>query len=95
MCAVFDRTVEQLSPEECDLLLRLSCFAEPFTLEAAEQVWATASSETRTPAIELLARLVNRSLVALAGSPGPGRSAFRMIEPFRQYANRRLMHVRA
>jgi predicted ATPase/DNA-binding winged helix-turn-helix (wHTH) protein len=93
MCALFERSVEPLSPDECELLRRLSWFTEPFTLEAAERVWATAPSHTRIAAIEVMAGLVNRSLVALVRSPGPGPSMFRMIEPLRQYANRRLIHA--
>ena len=77
-----------LLPEEARLLLRrLAVFAGGFTLEAAEQI---CSGEPLSPraVLDLLARLVDRSLVIVDQQQEEER--YRMLETIRQYARAQL-----
>ncbi len=68
-----------LQPEEKTLLHRLSVFAGSFSLEACEAV-CTDDIVKREDALDLLASLVDKSLVAFEGN------RYRMLETMRQYA---------
>jgi predicted ATPase len=83
--ALIDFSHDLLSPPERALLRRLAVFAGPFELAAAEEVCAGGEVPAED-VIDLLARLVDRSLV-LFDRPG-GR--YRLLETIRAYAQERL-----
>jgi non-specific serine/threonine protein kinase len=82
-----DWSYELLSEQEQNLFGRLSVFAGGFTLEAAQAVW-TGEDLGEEDVLELLSRLVEKSLVIVTGEEGVPR--YRMLEPVRQYAQERL-----
>jgi predicted ATPase/class 3 adenylate cyclase/DNA-binding CsgD family transcriptional regulator len=73
---------ELLDEAERTLFRRLSVFAAPFGLEAAEAV-ASDDALDRLEVFELLARLVDKSLVVHAGD------RYRLLETLRQFAQDR------
>lgn len=86
--AAIDWSYDLLSPKEQVLLARLAVFSGSFTLEAAEAI----SSDSELPAVEvfdLLARLVDRSLVHVIGTGSVGHR-YALLEVIRQYARRKL-----
>ena len=85
--AAIDWSYALLSADEQRLLDRLSVFSGGFTLEAAEATCATAADETAA-VLDVLARLVDRSLVAMREAGGSARYA--LLETVRQYAADRL-----
>lgn len=74
-----------LDDSERELFRRLSVFAGGCTMEAIESVCAAGAG--LTPAIDLLGRLVDKSLVILDASSG----RYRMLETIREYAQERLV----
>ncbi|MBV9547862.1 MAG: hypothetical protein JOY61_26100 [Chloroflexi bacterium] len=78
-----------LTDAERRLLEWLSIFAGGWTLEAAEAVCAGDGIDAEH-VLELLARLVDKSLVVSAG-PADGPVWRRLLEPLRQYAWERLV----
>jgi predicted ATPase/DNA-binding SARP family transcriptional activator/DNA-binding CsgD family transcriptional regulator len=82
-----DWSYELLSKPEQKLFGRLSVFAGGFTLEAAQAVWTGEGLEDED-ILELLSRLVEKSLVMVTGEEGILR--YRMLEPVRQYGQERL-----
>ncbi|MFN8516764.1 MAG: tetratricopeptide repeat protein [Chloroflexia bacterium] len=85
--AALDWSHDLLSAGERALLRRLAAFAGGWTLSAAEAVGA--SDEVPTVAVlELLASLVDKSLVVADDEGGEAR--YRFLEPIRQYAAERL-----
>jgi predicted ATPase len=88
MRAAIDWSYELLSNSERTLLQRLSVFIGGWTLEAAEGVCG-AETLSREDVMNLLGRLVDRSLVL--SEPGPGVTArYRLLETVREYAAERL-----
>jgi predicted ATPase/DNA-binding SARP family transcriptional activator len=85
--AVIDWSYEMLSEEERLLLQRLSVFAGGFSLEAAERVCADGRI-ARAEVLELLAMLVDRSLVTMQEVEEVAR--YRLLETVRQYGAERL-----
>src|SRR5215207_325509 len=85
---------ELLSEPEKDLFGRLSVFAGGWTLEAAEEVCqdcgAADGAAGRDNVLDLLSRLVDKSLVVAEASSGDGGVRYRMLEPVRQYGEERL-----
>ncbi|GAA0925045.1 BTAD domain-containing putative transcriptional regulator [Nonomuraea longicatena] len=82
--AVIDWSWDLLTPRERVLLSRLAIFGEGFTLEAAEAVCSGPDlPEADVP--DLLARLVDRSLVAVVEGP-----RYRLLESVAEYGLRRL-----
>jgi len=82
-----DWSYELLSGPEQKLFGRLSVFAGGFTLEATEVVGSGEGLEDED-ILELLSRLVEKSLIMVTGEEGVPR--YRMLEPVRQYAQERL-----
>ena len=82
-----DWSYELLEEEERELFGRLSVFAGGFTLEAAEAVCAGEGVESEH-VLDLLSRLVEKSLVVVTERGGEGR--YRLLEKVRQYASEKL-----
>jgi predicted ATPase/class 3 adenylate cyclase len=85
--ATIDWSYDLLSEYERALFRRLAVFSGGWTLEAAEQVGTATGSEWDT--LDLLARLVDKSLVNMYESAGETR--YRMLETTRQYALEKLV----
>src|SRR6185437_960290 len=86
--ATLDWSYDLLGEMERVLLRRLSVFAGGWTLEAAETVCAGEGILPR-PVLDLLAGLVNKSLVQLEeGRTGP---RYRLLETVRQYGREKLV----
>jgi predicted ATPase/DNA-binding SARP family transcriptional activator len=81
--ATIDWSHDLLTGEERVLYRRLAVFAGGFTLHAAEEVCA-GGAIARRRLVELLARLVEKSLVVADGE------RFRLLDTVRQYAAERL-----
>jgi predicted ATPase/class 3 adenylate cyclase len=76
-----------LDPEERTLFARLSIFAGTFDLAAVEEVCSGSGIE-RGEIVDLLARLVDKSLVSVVHLAGGSR--YRLLETLRDYARNRL-----
>ncbi len=93
--ALIDWSYDLLSKPERVLLRRLSIFAGGWTLEAAEDVCAdddiveASRVLARNDILDLLTRLVDKSLVALEEQAAETR--YRMLETIRQYAGEKLL----
>jgi predicted ATPase/DNA-binding CsgD family transcriptional regulator len=100
LAALVDWSHDLLSPEEQILFRRLSVFAGGWTLEAVEAVCEGGASDLTEPArltthnslLDLLAGLVDKSLVLAEeqGSPGCRAVRYRMLETIREYSSERL-----
>jgi predicted ATPase/DNA-binding CsgD family transcriptional regulator len=86
LASTIDWTYGLLAPGEQALLRRLSVFASPFTLAAAQSVAGFPPVETGV-VTEGLARLAEHSLVLV--SPG-GETRYRVLESIRQYGRERM-----
>jgi predicted ATPase/DNA-binding SARP family transcriptional activator/DNA-binding CsgD family transcriptional regulator len=88
--ATLEWSHELLGEPERKLFRRLSVFAGGLTLEAAEAVGAGDRIEQRD-VLDLLSKLVDKSLVVTEASPGEeGALRHRILEPIRQYGRERL-----
>jgi len=85
--ASVDWSYNLLGEDERALLRRLSVFVGSFTLDAAEQVCSAEGSD-RQQVLELLSRLVDRSLVQVEEAAAEAR--YRLLETIRQYGRDRL-----
>jgi len=85
--ATMDWSYSLLSERERILFRRLSVFAGGFTLEAAEAV-CTDEGIDKGEILDVLARLVDKSLVVVEAHGGEG--SYRLLETIRQYALERL-----
>ena len=86
--ATLEWSHELLGEPERKLFRRLSVFAGGLTLEAAEAVGAGDGIEQHD-VLDLLSKLVDKSLVVAEASPGEeGALRYRMLEPIRQYGQR-------
>jgi predicted ATPase/DNA-binding SARP family transcriptional activator len=81
--ATIEWSHDLLTGEERVLFRRLAVFAGGFTLEAAEEVCA-GGAIARRQIVDLVARLVDKSLVSATGR------RFRLLDTIRQYAAERL-----
>ncbi|GAB2583968.1 BTAD domain-containing putative transcriptional regulator [Streptomyces capparidis] len=85
--AVIDWSWRLLSGPERVVLRRLGVHVDGFTLEAAEEV----AAEDGVDVVDVLARLVDRSLVAAEpAAPGGGGVRYRLLESVRAYCLERL-----
>ena len=92
--ATLDWSHDLLSEPERRLFRRLSVFAGGWTLEAAEEVCPGEGIE-RAEVMDLLSRLVDKSLVLAEASPGTeAELRYRILEPIRQYGEERLQESR-
>jgi predicted ATPase/DNA-binding SARP family transcriptional activator len=89
--AAMDWSYDLLSDPERGLLRRLSVFAGGFTLEAVEAV-CTGGGIEQSDVLDLLARLVDKSLIAVDQSK---KTRYRLLETIRQYARERLVETDA
>ncbi|MEU6734001.1 BTAD domain-containing putative transcriptional regulator [Streptomyces physcomitrii] len=85
--ATIDWSWSLLSPQEQVVLRRLAVHAEGCALSAAEELSA-GGGVPRAEVVDILARLVDRSLVVR--SEGPTAARFRLLESVWVYAQRRL-----
>ena len=90
--ATVDWSYDLLSDSERQLLRRLSVFAGGWTMEAAEEVTSGNGSE-REDVLDLLSRLVDKSLVNVDSEIDEGRR-YHFLETVRQYARERLLAIR-
>jgi predicted ATPase/class 3 adenylate cyclase len=88
--AAMDWSFDMLGEAEQALLPRLSAFAGSFSLEAAEAV-ATGGAVDRDEVIDLLARLIDKSL--LMPEEASTEARYRMLETIRDYAQERLVEA--
>ncbi len=89
MRATLQWSHDLLSEDERILFARLSVFAGGWTLAAAEAVGAGDDIE-REDVLDLVSRLVGRSLVMAEAPSGGGAARYGMLEPIRQYAREKL-----
>jgi non-specific serine/threonine protein kinase len=89
MRATLEWSHELLSEPERELFRRLSVFAGGWTLEAAEEV-CPGGTVGRDGVLDLLSRLIDKSLVVAEARPATGALRYRMLEPIRQYGLERL-----
>ena len=88
--ATMDWSHDLLSEDERVLLSRLSVFAGGFTLDAAEAV----AGEPEMDVLDLLTRLVDKSLVVVEEAPSPeggGEARYHLLQTIRQYGRERLI----
>ena len=86
--ATIDWSHELLTESERILLRRLSVFAGGFTLDAAESVCS--EGMRRSEILDLLGRLVDKSLVIVDEASATGRTRYRLLETIRDYALEKL-----
>ena len=86
--AAFDWSYDLLGNAERPLFNRLSVFPGSFTLDTAETVCAGDSVEV-AQILDLLSRLLDRSLIAVEEKPG-GSIRYRLLESMREYGQERL-----
>ena len=85
--SVVDWSYDLLDEEEAAVFSRLAVFAARFDLDAAEQVVSGAGID-RIRVADVVARLVDRSMLTRVRGGGPGR--YRMLDTLRRYALSRL-----
>jgi non-specific serine/threonine protein kinase len=85
--AALQWSYEHLTPEEQDLLRRVSVFAGGWTLEAAQATCGSGGGEIDL--LDRLGRLVDKSLVTVEHR-ADGAARYAMLETVRQYAQERL-----
>lgn len=94
MRAALDWSYDLLEEPEKRLFRRLSVFAGGWTLEAAEAVGADGGGggerAAEPPVLDLIFRLVSKSLITADAPPGGEPARYRMLEPVRQYAREKL-----
>ena len=87
--ATIDWSYDLLTEPERILLRRLAVFAGGFTLEAAESVCNEGMK--RSDILDLLGRLVDKSLVIVDEISKVSETRYRLLETIRQYALEKLM----
>jgi predicted ATPase/DNA-binding SARP family transcriptional activator len=89
--ATIDWSYDLLTEPERRLLRRLSVFAGGFTLEAVEAVCSQGMKQSDI--LDLLGRLVDKSLVIVEADSGVGETRYRLLETIRQYALEKLVET--
>ena len=87
--ATIDWSYDLLTEPERILFRRLSVFAGGFTLEAAEAVCSQGMK--RSDILDLLGRLVDKSLVIVEADSEISGTRYRLLETIRQYALEKLV----
>lgn len=87
--ATIDWSYELLAPAECSLLQRLAIFAGGCTLEAVEAVVADATALADETPLDLLTRLVEKSLV-IVQQQETTPTRYTLLESIREYALEKL-----
>ena len=87
LLAAVDWSYDLLSTAERELFARLSIFAGTFSLEAAEAV-CSGGAIARDDVLDLLTRLIDRSLAVSVDAPGEAR--YKVLETLRQYGEGKL-----
>jgi predicted ATPase/DNA-binding SARP family transcriptional activator len=90
--ATIDWSHDLLSEQERILFRRQAVFAGGFTLEAAEAVCSFGELK-RSDILELLGRLVDKSLVIVEQAATTGETRYRLLETIRQYALEKLAGI--
>ncbi|HEU4687956.1 MAG TPA: winged helix-turn-helix domain-containing protein [Vicinamibacterales bacterium] len=88
--AVIDWSYDLLTEAERRLLGRLSVFVDSFTLEAVEHV-SSGIETVGTDVVDLMDRLVDKSLVFVTERDDPGEWRYGLLETVRQYAYEKLL----
>jgi predicted ATPase/DNA-binding SARP family transcriptional activator len=88
--AVVDWSWELLAEPERAVARRLAVFAGGATAAGAEAVCAGAGGPAADEVFDLLAALVDKSVVVAVPGPGDGPTRYRMLETIREYAAERL-----
>lgn len=88
--AAIDWSYDLLTEPERVLLRRLAVFAGGFTLEAAEAVCSLGELK-QTDILDLLGRLVDKSLVIVEADSEINETRYRLLETIRQYALEKLV----
>ncbi|MCW0213331.1 MAG: winged helix-turn-helix domain-containing protein, partial [Pseudonocardia sp.] len=88
--AVVDWSWDLLGESERIVTRRLAVFAGGATAEAAERVCSGAGGPASEEVFEILASLVDKSLVVAAPQPDGAPTRYRMLETIREYAGERL-----
>ena len=84
--AALDWSHDLLSPPEQMLLRRLSVFAGGFTLEAVEGI-CTGPGVAAAQALDVLAQLVDKSMVIVETDPVASVARYRLLETIREYCH--------
>ena len=90
--ATIDWSHDLLTKPERVLFRRLAVFAGGFTLEAAESVCSQGELK-RNDVLDLLGRLVDKSLVVVEPVSDTGETRYRLLETIRQYALEKLVEI--
>jgi predicted ATPase/DNA-binding winged helix-turn-helix (wHTH) protein len=88
--ATIDWSYDLLAPADRVLMHRLSVFAGGLTLEAVEVVCA-GDGIAQDNVLDLLSRLVDKSLISVAEHEQDGVARYRLLETVRQYGQERLL----
>ena len=89
--ATLDWSHDLLAQPERILFRRLAVFAGGFTLEAAESVCSQGMN--RSDVLDLLGRLVDKSLVVVEQTSDTEETRYRLLETIRQYAIEKLIAI--
>ncbi|HKE86855.1 MAG TPA: winged helix-turn-helix domain-containing protein [Vicinamibacterales bacterium] len=90
--AAIDWSYDLLTADERRLLRRLSVFVDRFTLEAAERI-AAGPGDGDTNVLDVISRLIDKSLVFVSDRETPGQWRYRLLETVRQYAHEKLVEA--
>jgi predicted ATPase/DNA-binding SARP family transcriptional activator len=90
--ATIDWSFDLLTEPERILFRRLAIFAGGFTLDAAEAVCSQGELK-RHDVLDVLGRLVDKSLVIVEQESSTGETHYRLLETIRQYALEKLVEM--